>query len=135
MFNGRVEEDNMIGRESTTFHTLVDYVIGSPFLLAKVHVFYVMEFDPLFSDVHFGISFGTENNMNCVERCVQGKGDQTSFMGREHSQSVMKPGRWDKLKVNEYIQNINLEFVTQVIENAYFKYVAEITEDLKKKNN
>lgn len=132
MFNGRVWEDSMVGRETTTFNTVVDYVIGSSFLLGKVHAFNVMEFDPLFSDVHCGISFVIENKMKFVEKCVDGGGDQIKNLRREHSQSVLKPRRYDKLKVNEYIQRINLEFVTQVIVNADFKSLSEINEELKK---
>ena len=132
LFNGRVGEDAMVGKETTTFNTVVDYVIGSPILLTKVNVFYVMEFDPLFSDVHCGISFGIEKNRKCMEKCVHEEGDQIRSLGKEQYQPVIKPGKWDKLKVNEYIQSINLEFVTQVIENAEFKSVTEINEDLKK---
>ena len=57
MFNGRVGEDEMIGKETTIHNPIVDYVIRSPFLLTIVQHFKILDFDPLFSDIHCGITF------------------------------------------------------------------------------
>lgn len=43
------------------FLALVDYVIRSPYILPYVQNFQILDFDPLFSDVHCGISFVIRN--------------------------------------------------------------------------
>lgn len=62
IFNGRVDDDLRIGKATTAFKTVVDYIIGSPVLLTMVQTFKVYDFDPLFSDVHCGIAFTLKNS-------------------------------------------------------------------------
>ena len=48
IFNGRTGADRNIGKVTTKGNTLIDYVIGSPYLLSKVKIFRVNSFDPCF---------------------------------------------------------------------------------------
>ena len=52
IFNGRAGEDRLIGKATTKENTLIDYVIGSPFLLSKANTFRVNNSDNFFSDFH-----------------------------------------------------------------------------------
>ena len=52
IFNGRIGEDFMLGKETTNQGSVIDYVIGSPYLASKTERFRVHDFDPLYSDKH-----------------------------------------------------------------------------------
>ena len=52
IFNGRIGRDAYIGKATTKFQTVVDYVIGSVPLAAVSCRFEVDNYDPLFSDAH-----------------------------------------------------------------------------------
>lgn len=93
-----------------------------------------MDFDPLFSYVHCGISLEINNTFKCLEgRFSQGQRNNENFVtsGKVFPKRL-KPGKWDKRKTNEYIQNIDHDFVTQVVDSANTKSVADLNEDLKK---
>ena len=68
IFNGRTGEDRNIGRATTTNDTLIDYVIGSPYLLSKVKHFKVDSFDPLFSDVHCLIEWRINSSRIAIKK-------------------------------------------------------------------
>ncbi len=57
IFNGRTGSDNGKGKATTTDGTLIDYVIGSPFILGLTPFFNVLDFDALFSDKHSIVEF------------------------------------------------------------------------------
>ena len=59
IFNGRLDEDLRIGKPTTTHGTLVDYIIGSPSLLNNVQEFRILDYDPMYSDIHCGIHVAT----------------------------------------------------------------------------
>ncbi len=52
IYNGWVGSDMGIGKETTTDGHIIDYVIGSPFVLSKTTDFDVHDFDGVFSDKH-----------------------------------------------------------------------------------
>ena len=51
-FNGRAGNDKGIGKVTTIEDSLIDYVIGSSYLLSCVTSFTVADFDPIYSDKH-----------------------------------------------------------------------------------
>lgn len=55
--NGRVGHDKHLGNYTTKNKSVIDYVIMSPGLLAKVLFFEIDHFDPIFSDVHKAIDY------------------------------------------------------------------------------
>ena len=57
LFNGRIGVDNCKGCFTTTRNSVVDYVIGSPYLLSKCVDFEICDFNNLYSDIHRGIYF------------------------------------------------------------------------------
>ena len=60
------------------------------------------------------------------------KGIREDLWVTSSQESITKPGKCDKSKVNGYVHSINHDFVTQVIDNADFIYVFDLNEDLKK---
>ena len=57
IFNGRVGTDRYAGNFTTTKNSIIDYVIGSPFILSITDGFKIAPFDPMFSDIHCAIEF------------------------------------------------------------------------------
>lgn len=91
IFNGRLGEDSGVGRHTTTYHTTIDYFLGSPSLMQLVENFKVLDFDPLLSDVHCGLhtqfSFivGKVMKETCDHHIVSER---------------VKPGKWKTEKKN-----------------------------------
>ena len=52
IYNGRAGEDKGVGKATTKFKTVVDYVVGSPNLINRCSSFVIQEYDPIFSDAH-----------------------------------------------------------------------------------
>ena len=51
IFNGKAGQNYMMGKATTVYNTMLDYVIGSPHLLTRIKNFKAMDFDPLLSVV------------------------------------------------------------------------------------
>ncbi len=69
IYIGRVGPDKEIGKETTTDGSVIDYVIGSPFVLNKTTDFVVHDFDGVFSDMHSLVTWQRQcqcniNNVN-----------------------------------------------------------------------
>ena len=62
IFNERVGSDRSIGSYTTSRNSVVDYTIGSPSILSKCVNFEVLDFDPLFSDIHCTLQFSLKSN-------------------------------------------------------------------------
>ena len=64
IFNGRLGEDSGVGKPTTTYHTTIDYFIGSLQVMQHVEAFKVLDFDPMTSDIHCGLC--TKLNFNVL---------------------------------------------------------------------
>ncbi len=63
--NGRCSRDIYLGKQTAVDGSVIDCVIGSPYLLSRAKEFDICDFDPLFSDKHCIISlelYGLNNN-------------------------------------------------------------------------
>ena len=74
--NGRLDKDRFIGNITCKDASLVDYLILSPNVFDIVSEFEVVDFNPMFSDVHnrlhfsfeLGQSQGDPNTQQCKQR-------------------------------------------------------------------
>ena len=104
LFNGRIGVDNCKGCFTTTRNSVVDYVIGSPYLLSKCVDFEICDFNNLYSDIHRGIHFTLKSIMN----------DQLS---RDSTQPYVKTNPnnqasiWDENKKSQLVNSIFIEKV------------------------
>ena len=57
IFNGRIGSDKLTGEFTTTKNSPIDYCIGSPYLFSNCSEYSILDFDPLFSDIHRGTHF------------------------------------------------------------------------------
>lgn len=66
IFNGRCGLDSNYGSATTAFNSVVDYVIGSPFIMGKTTMFNIRPFCPMLSDIHCVIAFDIDCSLNAL---------------------------------------------------------------------
>ena len=105
-FIGRVGNDRFIGSYATSRNSVVDYTIGSPYILSKCVNFY-----PLFSDIHRALQFSFKYNNNNTCTRSESNVDDTTI----HKDKLGY--NWNFTKKTDFIQNI----ITENIENIMNK--------------
>ena len=123
IFNGRTGADRNIGNLTTKGKSLIDYVIGSPYLLSKVKIFKVNPFDPLFSDYHCLIEWKINSNKTVVRR----KGKNIAKRTKNHQ----SPRFWDPNKAASFLQNLDRDKISHMIEHFDTYTTNQITNELK----
>ena len=104
LFNGRLGVDNCKGCFTTTINSVVDYVVGSPYLLSKCVDFEICDFNNLYSDIHRGIHFTLKSIINdqlsrdSTPPCVKTNLNNQAFI-------------WDENKKLQFVNSINIEKV------------------------
>ena len=123
IFNGRIGDDKDIGNYTTTYNTTIDYVIGTYNTVAYVKKFKVLGFEPMLSDVHCGLL--TELEFPCGKR-------QTC---RERSEmekiKLMRPGKWINEKKEEYVGEVDVNRVHELLHLVDHLSVNDVTHQLK----
>ncbi len=125
IYNGRLGDDVGIGKATTTYNTTVDYIIGSPLLTPYIAQFRVLDFEPLYSDVHSGlmIQLNLTNNIPIAS--------DTAVQIRTEGELSERPGRWSVDKKDEYVNNIDYHKVQQIIAQIDYLSVDQISQELK----
>ena len=122
IMNGRCGKDQNIGKATTTENSLIDYIIGSPFIFNKVRDFRVHEFDPLLSDKHCIVEVSLEGNIERVNHQPEGH--------MKHAGTSEKSiAKWDAHKVEEFIQHIQLDKLNKLLLDQDKLSVDEITRE------
>ena len=127
IFNGRLCQDRGIGKATTTEGSVIDYIIGSPFLASRAKKFLVNDFDPMYSDQH----------------CII---EMSLYLMKHHEQNLTKPlvtesddvaintnitrFKWERAKAESFVQNINIQDANNLADNAANLTVQEISNDL-----
>ena len=124
IFNGRVGENHRVGKASTVYSTLVDHVIGSPVLFTKIKNFKVMNFDPLLSDVHCGFQVNFKIDIMCnIKKIIQSK--------QLTNTKSDKPGKWKSYKAKEYVDEIDVDKVNNLLSEAQDMSVQDLSVTMK----
>ena len=128
IFNGRCGNDKGIGRATTTANTVVDYVIGTPFLLSRVAKFDILDYDPLFSDMHHQIIFEiktTNDNVNVHQEAdvKEPDVDESKAIGTN-------VGKWVESKKGDFIDNIDIDKINTLLEKIDSEAVNDVVKDL-----
>ena len=108
--NGRVHADSFISRQTGKNSSVIDYVIMSPELFPSIHYYEVLEFDPLFSDIHCPVAFTM--NMKSQENVIlPNEENLVTDDSNEHSTfPTWKPE--SRLDFINYIQDSNLDQIS-----------------------
>lgn len=85
IYNGRLGKDYRVGKATTTFNTTLDYVLGSPQIMKYVYEFDVLDYDPMYSDVHCGIHMK-------IRLGESGGGDDQRVVDPEHDAAASAGG-------------------------------------------
>ena len=105
IFNGRVGVDGQSGKCTSTGCSVIDYFIGSPFLMSQVEEFEVLTFDALLSDVHCPVvlSLRVKTDNSTTERI-----DEPAWVGQmPKGSSKEKIKGWDDEKASSFIDNVS----------------------------
>uniref|UniRef100_A0A0N7ZBB2 Reverse transcriptase domain-containing protein n=1 Tax=Scylla olivacea TaxID=85551 RepID=A0A0N7ZBB2_SCYOL len=122
IFNGRVDRDLRVGRPTTTHGTLVDYVIGSPTLLKDVNEFRVLDYDPLYSDIHCGIHVQLKVN---IEYAIINNANIAPVS------NYNQPSKWRASKEEDYIAEIDENQVKELIEQMDSMDIEDVSTRIK----
>lgn len=133
IFNGRVGFDREKGKATTTDGAVIDYMIGSPFLLSRVKAFEILDYDPIFSDKHCPIIcklYGCENNEQICDNdssinIINNEVSHENSRNKNH-----KKIKWNTDKKQEFIDNIDKCKVNYLLENCDNISVQQITSEL-----
>ena len=108
IFNGRIGDDMGTGNYTTTYSTTIDYVIGTSNIVKYVKNFNVLDFEPLFSDVHCGLQ--TVLEFSYVKRQTWRKSSEM-----EETPSA-KPGNWRNERKEVYVGHVNASRVHELLD-------------------
>ena len=128
MFNGRIGSDNLTGEFTTTKNSVIDYCIGSPYLLSNCSKFNILDFDPLFSDIHRGTHFELKARhlYNVVPQFIS----ENPFTDTKDNNENMYI--WDNCKKKQFIEaidNLKIEAILKKF-NSVDVNVNEIVTDI-----
>ena len=108
IFNGRVGQDKYLGNFTTTKGSIVDYVIGSAHLLPTVNEFNILDFDPMFSDIHCPIQLSLHQPM-VIDT---GLNAQLSETPNNDEPSCYK---WSHDKMEDFVNDIDVNMVNAIL--------------------
>ena len=119
IFNGRAGEDRGVGKATTKNNSLIDYVIGSPYILSKVKNFKVNPFDPLFSDCHCMVEWQINSNKTVYDAKIIERSpdpiDLTHFLDPNKSEEFLN--NLDRYKITYMIDNFDNLSTNQITNN------------------
>ena len=103
IFNGRCGNDRGIGRATTTHGSVIDYVIGSPYLMSAVQEFDVLDFNPFLSDIHKEVVVvltGSKYESHINEPHQNVHDNQNDVVSNSSS-------KWHEEKKSNYVDNLD----------------------------
>lgn len=110
--NGRVGLDATLGKVTSKGVSTVDYVIGSPEVLYRIDQFHVIDFDPLFSDIHSGLH---THLIMCTNTAKPRSVKAPDRYGIRPLCNDNHEIHWDSTKVTEFQMAINTDALTDSI--------------------
>lgn len=126
IYNGRLGDDKGVGKVTTTYGTTIDYVIGSRDLAFLVSEFSVLNFDPLYSDVHCGLCTRLEFDI-----FVKSDSHMPSNEENSEKEKQSRPGKWKEEKKEEYLRNIDKRKVNSLLLGVDELSIDEISHRIK----
>ena len=103
IFNARIGSDNLTGEFTTIKNSVIDYCISSPNLLSYRSEYNILDFDPLFSDIHSGTDF--ESKARRVHNVVPQFISENPVIDTKDNNENMYI--WDNCKKTQFIEAID----------------------------
>lgn len=107
ILNGRVGDDKSLGKATTSFGSVVDYIIGQADLVSIITNLRVIPFNPLYSDVHSPLCVTLSNLSKCVYVDDHSVERRASTERAENSPDPRCKIRWEQTLQSEFVKNIN----------------------------
>lgn len=127
IYNGRACQDFGIGVETTTDKSLLDYIIGSPYILSIATSFKISDFDPLMSDRHCALSISIKYN-TIHERSHSELVNQKVLSMMEY----IRPKKWKPEKACDFTSNIDLANIHILLDGLNALSIDELTAEMSK---
>ena len=108
LFNGSIGDDMGIGKYTTTYNKSIDYVLCSCNVVKHIKNFKVLDFAPLFSDVHYGLQ--TVLDFSCVLRQTWIKSTEVWKI------PSVRPEKWRNEKKEEYVDHVDVNSVYRLLD-------------------
>ena len=83
--NGRLGSDKGIGKVTSKECSVVDYAITSLVMLPYFRKFEILDFDPIYSDVHCAVSFPIES----IQHLDNSKADTEKLDDVAHNRTIL----------------------------------------------
>ena len=109
--NGRMGTDKGIGCTTYDDKTVIDYVLCTPDLLAKVSDFKVDKFDPLLSDKHNPLNVYLNLDKVLYPKCAT---DITHSINENIDNNHIKC-KWENEKTNDYQNNFEMDKIHDIL--------------------
>ena len=122
IFNGRIGEDNLVGKATTTQNSVIDYIIGSPFTANLVDSFKVCDYDPLFSDKHCALQL----TINIPGDTTLGGNNPCNEKPKIHDGAL--PGKWITEQADKYLRNVDRDKIQWAIDHCESSSIDEVNE-------
>lgn len=101
IFNGRVIKHTIVGRTNCNNKSIFDYVISSPKCLPLLRDFEILDFSPLYSDVHCPLHFTSSSPSNTTDSHEH---TQITVNPEYASTSTAMPKRCDGISLNNTLK-------------------------------
>ena len=111
IFNGRIGSDNLTGEFTTTKNSVIDYCIGSPNLFSNCSEYNILDFAPLFSDIHCGTHF--ELKARRVHNVVPQFISENPVIDTKDNKENMYI--WDNYKKTQFIEAIDISKIEAIL--------------------
>lgn len=97
VFSSRIAQNFRLRRVTTTFNTLVDYIIGSPLCLRLIKKFKILDFDSLYSYIHCGTHLKLKSYNRCVKVISKCETEHLAPIILENGKQMRKNGMYQVL--------------------------------------
>ena len=113
ILNGRLGSDKDIGKVTSKECSVVDYAIASPLVLPYFRKFEILDFDPIYSDVHCGVSFSIES----IQHPDNSKADTDKLDDVAQNRTNLTKANWLKDKSDTFLGHLDKEKLKEIDES------------------
>ena len=105
ILNGRLGSDKGIGKVTSKECSVVDYAIASPLMLPYFRKCEILDFDPIYSDVHCAVSFSIES----IQHPDHSKADTDKLDDVAQNRNILTKSNWLKDKSDTFLGHLDKE--------------------------
>ena len=113
ILNGRLRSDKGIEKVTSKERSVVDYAISSPLMLPYFRKFEILDFGPIYSDVHCPVSFSIES----IQHLDNSKADTDKLYDVAQNKTILTKSIWLKDKPDTFLGHLDKEKLKEIDES------------------